>query len=52
MLIDKEKLEMASIKRGEDMDDDDNNETTFNQIMSIKSDKKVKAINININYKK
>ena len=27
-------------------------ETTFNQIMSIKSDKKVKAINININYKK
>ena len=54
ILLDKEILEMSSIKKGEDSDDDydENTETNFNQIMSITSDKKHKAINININTKK
>ena len=45
---------MSSIKKGEDMDDDydENTESNFNQIMSITSDKMHKGINININSKK
>ena len=53
ILLDKELLEMSSIKKNEDMEDDydENTESNFNQIMSITSDKKHKAINININPK-
>ena len=50
ILLDKEFLEMSSIKKGEDMDDE-NTETNFNQIMSITSDKNYKGININVNAK-
>lgn len=54
ILLDKELLEMSSIKKGEDMDDDydENTESNFNRIMSITSDKMHKGINININSKK
>ena len=53
ILLDKEVLEMSSIKKGEDIDYDydENIESNFNQIMSITSDKKHKGINININTK-
>ena len=52
IILNKELLEMSSIKKGEDYDDeDDYNESNFNQIMSITSDKNHKRINININAK-
>ena len=53
VLLDKEVLEMSSIKKNIDKDyDDDNDENSFNQIMSIKSEKIKKGININIHKKK
>ena len=53
VLLDKEVLEMSSIKKNVDKDyDDDNDENSFNQIMSIKSEKIKKGININIHNKK
>jgi hypothetical protein len=52
IILNKELLEMSSIKKDEDYDDeDDNNESDFNKIMSITSDKSHKRINININTK-
>ena len=53
VLLNKEILEMSSIQKNEDIDyNDDNNKSSFNQIMSIKSEKIKKGININIHYKK
>ena len=51
IILNKELMEMSSIKK-EDIDEDENEETNFNQIMSITSNKKYKAININIHTKK
>ena len=47
ILLNKELLEMSSIKKPKD--NDDNYESNFNQIMSITSDKIKKGINIKIN---
>ena len=51
IVLNKELLEMSSIKKQDDMDEDENEETNFNQIMSITSNKKAKGININIHTK-
>jgi hypothetical protein len=52
IVLKKELLEMSSIQKAEDEDeDDDNEEKTFNQIMSITSDKKYKGIKINVHTK-
>ena len=51
VVLNKELLEMSSIKKveNEEEDDDDNEEKTFNQIMSITSDKRYRGIKINVN---
>ena len=50
--LNKKFLEMSSIKKDvEDYDNENYNESYFNQIMSITSDRNQKAINININAK-
>ena len=53
IVLNKELLEMSSIQKAEDENenDDDNEEKTFNQIMSITSDKKYKGIKINVHTK-
>jgi hypothetical protein len=51
IVLNKELMEMSSIKKQDDMDEDENEETNFNQIMSITSNKKAKGININIHTK-
>ena len=50
IVLNKELMEMSSIKKEDDVDDE-NEETNFNQIMSITSKKKSKGININIHTK-
>lgn len=48
--LNKELLEMSSIQKADD-ENNESNENTFNQIMSITSDKKHKGIKINVNLK-